>query len=241
MSDPAANPFSNRTVLITGSSGNIGSRLVDYFLSIGAYVIATARSGSITEHANLTQIKGDLSEVGSGELLISAALQVHSQIDFIINNAARQDLALLADSTPQAAGEIVQVNFLGVAEILIAAARIKRRPEAILNISSIEALNARPGHGLYGASKAALESLTRSSAVELAPCRVNALRLGLIEKTGIEQAWPEGVGLWQKRAPLQRMGTSSDVAKAVAFLLSSEWVTGTALTLDGGMSANSPW
>ena len=145
---------------------------------------------------------------------------------FIINNAARQDVALLKEETSAKVQDIFQVNFSSIAEMYAQIGLSGVGVESILNISSIEARSARPGHAIYGASKAALESLTRSAAAEMAPIRSNALRLGLIEREGIREAWPIGVDAWEKSAPLARMGTLKDVLRAADYLLAATWLTG---------------
>jgi len=94
---------------------------------------------------------------------------------------------------------------------------------------------------MYGASKAALDSLTRSAAVEIAPIRSNALRLGLIRRDGIESAWPTGVNSWLAATPLGRMGELGDISQAAAYLLEAPWLTGQILTLDGGNSSQANW
>ena len=86
---------------------------------------------------------------------------------------------------------------------------------------------------------------TRAAALELGPkrIRVNCVSPGLIEAPGIEEAWPEGVARWHAAAPLQRLGTPTDVADAVLFLLSSaaRWISGANLVVDGGVLAHNTW
>jgi NAD(P)-dependent dehydrogenase (short-subunit alcohol dehydrogenase family) len=116
---------------------------------------------------------------------------------------------------------------------------------SVVNISSIEGTQPAFGHGHYGVSKAAMLMHTKVAAQELGAhgIRVNAVSPGLISRPGIEDAWPEGVGRWLKRAPLGRMGTPKDVGDACVFLCSplAQWITGTNLIVDGGMSAMSTW
>lgn len=231
--------FSGKKILITGAGGMIGTALVRHFLGQGAFVIAhiNRRPLEVPAHQNLSTVTADLEKVGAGKELVAAA----GPIDYAINNAALQDVALLSqmDSTSMAA--LFQVNVLAASEVMIQAHAAGAR--ALVNLSSIEAISPRPGHAIYGASKAALDSITRSGAAELAPMRVNALRLGLIGRPGIEQAWPEGVAAWNSRSPLGRYGTAEEVCGAVEFLLSpaSAWCTGAILDFDGGMGTISPW
>ena len=86
---------------------------------------------------------------------------------------------------------------------------------------------------------------TRAAALELGrhAIRVNAVAPGLIERAGIEEAWPEGVARWQAACPLGRLGRPDDVADAVLFLASdaARWITGATLVVDGGVLARPTW
>ena len=101
---------------------------------------------------------------------------------------------------------------------------------AIVNVASIEALAAPPGHSHYGAAKAAIVGHTRAAAVELGAqgIRVNAVAPGLIDRPGLARDWPEGVERWSRACPLGRLGRPDDVADACLFLASpaARWITG---------------
>ncbi len=116
---------------------------------------------------------------------------------------------------------------------------------AIVNVASIEGLQPAAGHSHYAASKAAVIMHTRAAALELGAqrIRVNAVAPGLIDRAGLADAWPDGVGRWLAACPLERLGTTEDVADAVLFLLSdaARWITGTTLVVDGGMLARPTW
>ncbi len=221
--------INNANILITGTTGYIGSYLQQFFEEEGARVFAPSRS------------ECDLSRIGSMSEYLESLQASGKKIDFIVNNAADQTVAELGKISPKSISEMMQVNFGAVAETYDFVKRSSWKVEAIVNISSIEAVHARTGHSVYGASKAALESLTRSAAQEIAPTRSNALRLGLISRPEIESSWPEGVSAWQKSTPLLRMGDLSDVSGALKFLLTAPWITGEILTLDGGNSVEPGW
>jgi len=219
----------NQTVLLTGGSGYIGSHLREYFEGIGMTVIAPSRS------------ECDLSVAGATESFCTSLLTGGTSIDYIICNAADQRIFPLHNIDAGEIQKIMQINFGSIAEIYATLARHTSGVQSILTISSIEAVRPRPGHLLYGASKAAVEALTQSAAVELSTIRTNSLRLGLISRPGIEGSWPEGVSSWQRNTPLKRMGELTDVSEAAKFLLSASWITGQVLTLDGGNSVNPGW
>ncbi len=227
----------NEKILITGASGYLGNGLCEYFTKAGFQVIGISNSNA----GLFPTLKADLSKPGSAKELLSEVKKVHGNIDHIINNAARQDVALLKDETPEQISQFFQVNVSAIAEIYAEVAKTNYGVKSVINISSIEAVSPRPGHAVYGATKAALEALTKSAAVEIAPIRSNFLRLGLIGREGIESAWPQGVSAWQSAAPLKAMGKIDDVAKAIEYLLHANWVTGSGITLDGGISVTANW
>ena len=230
-----------KVILITGAGGHIGSGFVSHYLAEGMQVIAVSSRDDFVVSKNLRVIAANFTEVGGGLRLMDEALKISPKIDYIINNAARQDVALLKDENSEVIQDIFRVNFTSIAEMYSRIARGGHGMESIINITSIEAKVARAGHSIYGASKAALESLTRTAAQEIAPVRSNALRLGLIEREGIRTAWPQGVASWEESAPLARMGTLKDVLRASDYLLGATWMTGSILTLDGGISASPNW
>jgi NAD(P)-dependent dehydrogenase (short-subunit alcohol dehydrogenase family) len=141
--------------------------------------------------------------------------------------------------------EMLRVNVAGVVAMTHAAARVFPGGGAIVNIASIEGLQPAAGHSHYAASKAAVIMHTRAAALELGSrgIRVNALAPGLIDAPGLAAAWPDGVKRWLANCPLERLGTTRDVADAVLFLLSdaARWITGATLVVDGGMLARPTW
>jgi NAD(P)-dependent dehydrogenase (short-subunit alcohol dehydrogenase family) len=111
---------------------------------------------------------------------------------------------------------------------------------SIVNVSSIEAHAAFPRHGHYAAAKAALESFTRTAALEWAAegIRVNAVAPGLVDRPGLDSDWPEGHRWWTQVCPLGRPIRAAEVADAVAFLAEASGVTGVVLAVDGGWSSS---
>lgn len=225
-----------KRILITGASGGIGSAISTLYRDRGWEVFAQYHHNEPSV-LNITSIKKDLSSPEAGKELVES-VKPH----LVINCAADQSVFEIdSNEIHEKSMEMLAINLIAPLEIMRAAAR--NRTELCINISSIEALKARRGHALYGASKAALESLTRSAAVELAPMRVLGLRLGLISRPGIEDAWPEGVSAWNEAAPLKRMASPEEVARVISSIASDDfgWATGTTIEFDGGINANPGW
>lgn len=227
-----------RRILITGASGGIGSAIASLYMKREWEVFAQFKT-TPPDVVGVTAIEKDLSLPGAGEELVDA-VRPH----LVINSAANQSVFMIDESIAsihERSMEMLSVNLVAPLEIMRAASR--HRTELCINISSIEALHARPGHALYGASKAALESLTRTAAVELAPMRVLGLRLGLISRPGLEEAWPEGVTAWNQATPLKRMGSPEEVAHVITAIASDHfsWATGSTIDFDGGFNATPGW
>lgn len=224
-----------KSILITGASGLIGSALCKTFIAAGWRVVGQVNSSKGPDGTEV--VKMDLSKASSGTKLV----ELIGEIDCVINNAADQSLLDLKHFSSSKAQEIFQVNLLSPIEIILAA---KSKGAMIaINISSIEALSSKSGHEIYGASKSALESVTRSLALSLAPMRINGIRLGLIGDSKLESKWPEGYSSWTNTVPAGRIGNAEEVAK-LALAITSEtfdFASGSIIDFDGGKSTHPGW
>jgi NAD(P)-dependent dehydrogenase (short-subunit alcohol dehydrogenase family) len=231
--------FSGNTILVTGASGLIGQAYVERFLQLGFTVIAQVNKGALPAREKLYVIAADLSVIGSGKTLIQESAARAGKLDYVINCAANQAILDPAKATRAEIELMMRINVDAPKEIIDEAAN--SGVQVVLNISSVEALNPRAGHEIYGASKAALDVLTRSASRAHAPMRVLGLRLGLIGRDGIDQAWPEGVAAWKAATPLARYATADEVVGVSEFLLSdaNAWATGSTYDFDGGLGSNS--
>jgi NAD(P)-dependent dehydrogenase (short-subunit alcohol dehydrogenase family) len=239
--------LAGETALVTGASGNIGRGIARRLAEAGARIV-------VHYHRDVSSARQLADEIGS-DAVVQARLDDARAIDtifadhrptLVVNNAAAQPVASLADLSLDDWRSVLSTNLDGPFLVVQRAARAWRdKGGAIVNIASIEGSDPAAGHAHYATSKAGLLMFTRAAALEYGGqgIRVNCVSPGLIDHEGLADEWPEGVERWRQRAPLGRLGTAKDVADAVLFLLSpaARWISGTNLVVDGGMSAQSRW
>ena len=243
--------FKGKTVVVTGASQGIGAGIARRFGEAGAQVIVHYRSGldgakSVVEKIRKSggqalAVAAELTEQSEVEALVNNASEHFGGLDVMVNNAGIFPNARLLDMTRDEWRAMIEANmdtaFLGTQ----AAARYMKAAGggAIINLASISAMNPASDHSHYNSSKAGVVMFTQSAAQELGPSgiRVNCISPGLIERPGLEDAWPEGVARWQRSAALGKMGSPEDIGDACLFLASpaARWITGVNLVVDGGV------
>ena len=243
------------TALVTGAGAGIGTGIAERFAEAGARVVIHYHRSAQAAHeleARIGSAGGcaiaagaDLTKAAEVERLFDDAARRIGTPDVLVNNAGTYPLAPILDMPVEEWEQVIASNLTSVHLVTQSFARRLRgagRGGAIVNIASIEASNVAPAHSHYAAAKAGVVMYTRAAARELGPLgvRVNAVSPGLIWRSGLEDAWPEGVMRYRLAAPLGRLGRDADVADACLFLASpaSRWVTGVELVVDGGVLTN---
>jgi 3-oxoacyl-[acyl-carrier protein] reductase len=248
------NDLHDKRVLITGSTSGIGAAVAIGFASRGARVCVhghsnTARgeemvSAIAAEGGSAIFIPADLSQQDAPADLVTEAANSLGGLDVLINNAGGMpSRASVAEFDHGMYGHVMDVN-LRAAFSTISAARphmVAAGGGAIVNTSSASARTGGPGgSAIYAAAKAALHSLTRTAAKELAPdnIRVNSVIPGIIE-TSFHDGMPDDVReTLVKATPLGRLGRPEDCVGAFLFLASasmSGFITGQAIDVNGGL------
>lgn len=237
--------MSSRKVLITGGAGGIGTALAARFVQEGDLVVVGdrdhARVDEVASGLGVQAVTVDITDVAS----VATAVQSCGPIDVLVNNAGVLDLhGSVTELAVEALQAIFAVNVAGTFAMTQAVARqmiADHRGGAIVNVSSIGARQPTPGMGAYESSKAAIDALTRWSAIELAEhgIRVNAVAPGPVLTPMLVGAMPEGSPArqaWTQRIPLRALADPMEVADAVVFLASrrASHITGVSLPVDGG-------
>ena len=235
-----------KTALVTGGSRGIGRAVCLRLAAEGANII-------LHYHRNETAAKEVAAEAGGSVQLARANLRSTEEIDamfralgsvkldFLINNAGIWKPTPLGSSTAERIDEILDTNIKGPFWVTQCALPLLNDGARIINISSVAGrTGVAGGRSLYGATKAAIDSLTRNWAMELAPRKilVNAVAPGYITTDMTAEHLSDPVTLERAlaRHPLGRLGTPEDVAGVVAFLCSdrARFVTGQTINVSGG-------
>jgi len=242
--------FNDHIVVVTGGTRGIGRAISLLFARQGAKVFAAyvnndQAAASLIEDAQglagtISVIKADVGTAAGAQALIDLAARESGHIDVLVNNAGIiRDcwLAMMAEDDWEA---VIRTNLFPLFHCCKWGVRkmMARRTGSIVTVSSISALTGTAGQTNYAASKGAAISFTKSLAREVGPMgiRVNAIVVGLIATdmtAGLKQDVVDGI---VKGAALGRIGTTEEVAEAVAFLASrrASYITGQALVVDGG-------
>jgi enoyl-[acyl-carrier protein] reductase III len=238
--------------LITGGTRGIGRATALRFARQGMDVVLgyfssrdTAREASREVEAlgvRCLTVRGNVGQPESVEKLFDAAQETFGGLDVVVNNAALAAVRPALEIDVEAWRRTMDVNIL--APFLAAkraVALMAGRGGCIVNVSSLGASHYLPLYTDIGACKAALESLTRMLAVELAPhgIRVNAVSAGAVDTRSLQRfGWRDEAIADAARLPAGRMVTAEDVAAAIVFLCSPDaaMVRGQVLIVDGGQS-----
>lgn len=218
-----------RTVLITGGARGIGAAIAATLSARGCRVIAPARS------------ELDLSSPASVEAYVIANREL--AVDILINNAGINILRSIGEIDAASWQSMLQTNLSAALRLTQAFApgMQARGWGRILNVSTIFSLVTKERRAAYSMTKAALNALTRSAAVEFGPSGVlvNALAPGYVDTALTRQNnSPEAIAAITVTIPLRRLAQAEELAQAAAFLVSEEntYLTGQTLVVDGGFT-----
>jgi Tropinone reductase 1 len=232
-------------IIVTGASRGIGRAIAEELQARGAVVVGAARNvADLSATDSLLPVVADVAQDADREALLAAALGRFGRIDGLVNNAGGAFRGAAVDTALEDFRRVLELNLLAAFALsCLAHPYLKASRGSIVNISSVTSHRALPIRAAYGTSKAALDHLTRSLAVEWGPdgIRVNAVlpwftRTEMVEKVLEERAFEEKL---LAATPLRRLAEPADIARAAAFLAlpDSDYITGQLLAVDGGYLA----
>lgn len=242
----------NKTMIVTGASGGMGKATTSLLLEAGANVVGcdlnTDALDAFKDTDRFLAFQGNLLEEDTAKKLFQKALDQFGSVDGLANILGiAQSATPIDEISLDRYQQLMDVNMTSVFLTCREAAKYMKPQEKgkIVNIGSVSTTRPRPGLQAYVASKGAVESFTKTLAIELAPyhINVNVLHPGPADTAMLGQFSGDGDNVdetkkevFEKSVPLGRLLKPNDIANSVKFLLSdeAEMVTGTVLHVDGG-------
>ncbi|SDI11805.1 3-oxoacyl-[acyl-carrier protein] reductase [Actinokineospora alba] len=246
--------LAGKSVVVTGAATGIGRGIAECLLKSGALVtVVGRREEPLRELADrygdaVAVAARDVRAAGAAEQIVATATDRFGVLDAVVNNAGMARFGKLDVADPEDLDAMFAVNVRAPAELIrCALPELRARNGSVVNISSVGGVLSMPGRAYYGATKAALNSLTRSLARELAPdVRVNAILPGPVDTPMWTATGLDGAGIDRLRVelvastPMGRFGEEAEIGRWVGLLLDPElsgWVTGALIPIDGGRTA----
>ncbi|MTD55510.1 glucose 1-dehydrogenase [Amycolatopsis pithecellobii] len=242
--------YADKNVVITGGSSGMGLATAQLFVDEGAHVLITGRDqdrldaaqDQLGEHA--IAVRSDAGSLPDIEALADRVKAEFGTVDALFANAGVNGFAPFEATTEELFDQLLTINAKGPYFTVQKLAPLMTEGSGVVITTSVSNMLGMPMLSVYSASKAALRSMTRTLARELLPqkIRVNAISPGVIDSGILEKSMPKEAAEQMKAqfatdVPMLRVGTTSEIAKAVAFLaFDATYTTGAELVLDGGGS-----
>ncbi len=255
--------IAGKTAIVTGGANGIGLAIGRHFADTGANVMfadmdekrLTEELGEQADDSNISYFSGDLREKLTIANLLSATLDAFDQVDILVNGARQVIPSDPLDTEDDSVRSLLNQNLMPALRLsqLVSKRMIKQAGDgeapagSIINLSSIAARRTHPDLMAYSVSTAALDQMTRSLAVALAPnrIRVNSIALGSVMSASLQSTLRENREFRddiEKHTPLSRIAAPNELAETAQFLASDAagFMTGQILTIDGGRTLLDP-
>ncbi len=240
--------LTGKTALVTGATGGIGGAIAKALHAQGAKVGISGRNTDKLEALakelgdNVVVLTADLSSAEAAQELIARAEEQLGQVDILVNNAGLTRDGLSMRMKDEDWQQVIDVNMTATFKLAQACQRgmMKRRWGRIINIASVVGVTGNPGQCNYVASKAGMIGWSKAMAAEIASrnITVNCIAPGFIATAMTEVLTDDQKAKINATIPAGKMGSSEDIAAAVAYLASEEagYVTGSTIHVNGGMA-----
>ncbi|MCR5113079.1 MAG: 3-oxoacyl-ACP reductase FabG [Acholeplasmatales bacterium] len=238
--------------IVTGASRGIGKACAIRLAKDGYTVVINYSHNDAKAQETLDEIKAfggdgmiykaDVSNQEEVNKMVREVAKTYGGIDVLVNNAGIVRDQLLLTLTKDNLDQCFDLNVKGYFYMAQAVAlkMFRKKKGVIINMSSVSGSYSLPGQSVYGATKGAVNTMTKTLAKELAPygIRVNAIAPGFIETEMLDDIPAEKKEEYLNVIPQHKLGTTEDVANVVSFLASdaSKYMIGQVLTIDGGLS-----
>lgn len=242
-----------KVALITGAGRNgkgIGRSICLELLKAGAKIVITdyVEENAIAVANEITAMGGEalalqanVADPADVERMVNSAVDKFGKIDILVNNAGITRDNLILRMSEAEWDSVLDTNLKGTFNCTKAVSKLmlRQRSGKIVNVASIMGVIGNAGQANYSASKAGVIALTKTTAREFGSrgINANAVAPGFIKTVMTEEMPEQAKQAIEKQIPLERLGTSDDVAKVIAFLCSeaASYVTGQVINVDGGM------
>jgi 3-oxoacyl-[acyl-carrier protein] reductase len=247
MNDPL--DFSDKVVLVTGSSRGIGAEMIKAFGGQGAKCvvnyIADPQNQNKAEAESVAKelkdplvIESDVTQPAQVEAMMSQIKERHGGLDVLVNNSGIINDRTIKRMSMEEFEAVIRVNLAGTFNVIKAAAAILRKDGRVVNLASVSGQAGFFGQANYSSSKAGIIALTKVSARELARqnITVNAIAPGFIDIGMSKGMSDEVTENFKKQIPLGRLGDAKEIVDAALFLASpmASYITGHVLNVNGG-------
>lgn len=235
--------YSGQTVLITGAAGGLGRAMADRYREMGAnLVLSDLNPDAVPTCSRTLTTLCDVTDANSVRAMVKAGVDRFGPLDVAVNNAGISGpFGKLTDLSTSDWNSLLSINLTGLFNCLQAEVPQMREAGRILNLSSLAGVAGAPGLAAYAATKHGVLGLTRSLAHELRKqqIRVNALCPSFTDTPMLDAMGPEKSRFHTPLNAMGRFGTATEMADAALWITSREnsFMTGQAISLDGGISA----
>lgn len=236
--------MSQKIVIVTGASRGIGREIAKELSEKGYKVIANYNTSKEMakslqqENPEIDIFKADVSKRKEVKQLVKYVIEKYKKIDVLVNNAGISETKLFTDVTDKDWNNIISNNLYSAFCVTqeVAHNMIHNKNGCIINISSIWGIAGASCESIYSISKAGIDAMTKSLAKELglSNIRINSVAPGFINTDMNKQYSESEIDDIKEEIPLQKIGTTKDIAKCINWLVEDEYTTGQIISINGG-------